>query len=72
MPIFIGIGAHKFANFEDMMVWFGNPDWGLGLPMPTLMVFLSATKLIMLLSLLFSGGSRWMSLDYWIAKRLNP
>ena len=42
-PIFIGVGAHKFANFEDMVAWFGNPDWGLGLPMPTLMVFLAAS-----------------------------
>ena len=42
-PIFIGVGAHKFANFEDMVAWFGNSDWGLGLPMPTLMVFLAAS-----------------------------
>lgn len=38
-PIFIGVGAHKFANWDDMVAWFGNPDWGLGLPMPALMVF---------------------------------
>ena len=42
-PIFIGVGAHKFAHFEDMVAWFGNPDWGLGLPAPTLMVFLAAS-----------------------------
>ena len=22
-PIFIGVGVHKFANFEDMVAWFG-------------------------------------------------
>lgn len=182
-PVFIGVGAHKFANFEDMVAWFCNPYWGLGLPMPTLMVFLAAsaellggialllgvatrlsaipliitmlvamvtshwdngwfaiapgdpststaavlaavgisaaqrslanseevgerigaaksilrkhgnyswltqkgnfvilnngiefaaTYLIMLLSLLFTGGGRWVSLDYWIARRFNP
>ena len=38
-PIFIGVGAHKFANWDDMVAWFGNPDWGLGLPMPAVMVF---------------------------------
>jgi len=70
MPIFIGIGAHKFATLKDMVAWFGNPNWSL--PMPILMMLLAATYLIMLLSLLFSGGGRWMSLDYWIAKRLNP
>lgn len=42
-PIFIGVGAHKFANFDDMVAWFGNPDWGLGLPLPTLMVLLAAS-----------------------------
>ena len=182
-PVFIGVGAHKFANFEDMVAWFGNPYWGLGLPLPTLLVFLAAsaellgglalllgvatrlsaisliitmlvamvtshwdngwfaiapgdpststaavlaavgisaaqrslanseevgerigaaksilrkpgnyswltqqgnfvilnngiefaaTYLILLLSLLFTGGGRWVSLDYWIARRFNP
>jgi uncharacterized membrane protein YphA (DoxX/SURF4 family) len=42
-PIFIGVGAHKFANFDDMVAWFGNPDGGLGLPMPRLLVFLVAS-----------------------------
>lgn len=39
-PIFLGMGAHNFANF-------GNIDWGLGpglgLPMAVLMVFLAAS-----------------------------
>jgi len=38
-PIFIAVGAHKFANFDSMVAWFGNAGWGLGLPMPRLMVF---------------------------------
>jgi uncharacterized membrane protein YphA (DoxX/SURF4 family) len=42
-PVFIAVGAHKFINFYDMVAWFGNPDWGLGLPMPRLMVFLAAS-----------------------------
>jgi uncharacterized membrane protein YphA (DoxX/SURF4 family) len=42
-PIFIGVGAHKFTHFEDMVAWFGNPAWGLGLPAPTIMVFLAAS-----------------------------
>lgn len=42
-PIFIVVGAHKFANFDSMVAWFGNADWGLGLPMPRLMVFLAAS-----------------------------
>ena len=42
-PIFIAVGAHKFANFDAMVAWFGNSDWGLGLPMPRMMVFLAAS-----------------------------
>ncbi len=42
-PIFIGVGVHKFTHWNDMVAWFGNPDWGLGLPMPALMVLLAAS-----------------------------
>ena len=42
-PIFIAVGLHKFSNWESMVAWFGNPDWGLGLPAPALMVLLAAS-----------------------------
>ena len=58
-PIFIGVGAHKFANWEDMVAWFGNPDWGLGLPMPAVMVFLAASaELIGGIALLLGAATR--------------
>jgi uncharacterized membrane protein YphA (DoxX/SURF4 family) len=58
-PIFIGVGAHKFANWEDMVAWFGNPDWGLGLPVPALMVFLAASaELFGGLALLLGAATR--------------
>lgn len=40
-PIFIGTGWHKLTHFDDMVSWFGNSDWGLGLPFPSLMVSLT-------------------------------
>lgn len=58
-PIFIGVGAHKFANWDDMVAWFGNPDWGLGLPLPALMVFLAASaELFGGLALLLGAATR--------------
>lgn len=42
-PVMIAVGLHKFRNWDDMVAWFGNPDWGLGLPFPTLMVGLAAS-----------------------------
>lgn len=41
-PIFLQAGWTKFASFEDTAAWFGNADWGLGLPFPELMVVLAA------------------------------
>lgn len=40
-PIFIIAGLNKLMHFEDMVAWFGNPDWGLGLPVPAVMVSLT-------------------------------
>jgi putative oxidoreductase len=58
-PIFIGVGAHKFASWDDMIAWFGNPDWGLGLPMPAVMVLLAASaELFGGLALLFGAATR--------------
>ena len=60
-PVFIGVGLHKFANWDDMVAWFGNPDWGLGLPLPTLMVFLAASaELLGGFALLFGLAVRLM------------
>lgn len=42
-PIFWMAGTSKFTAFEDTVTWFGNPDWGLGLPFPWLMAFLATT-----------------------------
>ena len=62
-PVLIAAGLHKFHNFDDMVAWFGNSDWGLGLPMPTLMVFLAAsTELVGGLLLLIGLAVRWVSI----------
>jgi uncharacterized membrane protein YphA (DoxX/SURF4 family) len=42
-PVMIQAGWTKFAAFENTAAWFGNPDWGLGLPFPNLMTFLAAS-----------------------------
>jgi putative oxidoreductase len=36
-PIFIKAGYGKLASFDNTAAWFGNPDWGLGLPFPEFM-----------------------------------
>lgn len=41
-PVLMQAGYNKLSHFSDTVAWFGNPDWGLGLPMPEVMVALAA------------------------------
>lgn len=41
IPVFWMAGSNKLAHFDDTVAWFGNPDWGLGLPLPWLMAALA-------------------------------
>jgi len=41
-PVMMQAGWMKLTNFESTAQWFGNPDWGLGLPFPYLMTALAA------------------------------
>lgn len=62
-PIFWMAGTSKFNSFEDTAAWFGNPDWGLGLPFPGLMAFLAtSTEIAGAVMLLFGFGVRWISI----------
>ncbi|MER2491750.1 HvfX family Cu-binding RiPP maturation protein [Catenovulum sediminis] len=46
-PIMIQAGWNKYTNFSDIVSWFGNAEWGLGLPFPILLAFLAtAAELI--------------------------
>ncbi|GGI84517.1 HvfX family Cu-binding RiPP maturation protein [Shewanella gelidii] len=40
-PVLIQAGYNKLSHFDDTVAWFGNPEWGLGLPMPELMTGLA-------------------------------
>ncbi|WP_298769611.1 DoxX family protein [uncultured Shewanella sp.] len=36
-PVLIQAGYNKWLHFDDTVAWFGNSDWGLGLPFPMLL-----------------------------------
>jgi uncharacterized membrane protein YphA (DoxX/SURF4 family) len=66
-PIFWMAGTKKFASFDDTAEWFGNPDWGLGLPFPELMAFLAAsTETLGAVLLVIGLAVRWISLPLMI------
>ena len=63
VPIFWMAGTNKLAHFEDTVQWFGNSDWGLGLPFPELMAALATgTEIAGALCLLLGLATRWISL----------
>lgn len=67
-PVMIAAGLHKFRNWEDMVAWFGNPEWGLGLPAPALMVALAAgAELCGGLALLVGLAVRWAAIPLLIS-----
>lgn len=62
-PIFWMAGTSKFGAFEDTAAWFGNKEWGLGLPFPELMAFLAAsTETVGAIMLLLGIGVRYISI----------
>lgn len=77
-PVFWDAGTHKlnWATGEGLgrlgvnpsvIEWFGNPDWGLGLPFPALLAALAAyTEFFGAMLLLFGLGVRWISLPLMI------
>ena len=61
-PIFWMAGTGKLADIESTAVWLGNPDWGLGLPFPTVMAWLAvSTETIGAVLLVIGLAVRWIS-----------
>jgi putative oxidoreductase len=63
VPVLWMAGSKKLSDVEGIAEWFGNPDWGLGLPFPLLMAWLATlTESLGAVLLLVGLGVRWISL----------
>ena len=63
VPVFWMAGSSKMASFAATTEWFGNSDWGLGLPFPAALAFLAtATELLGALLLLIGLATRWIAI----------
>lgn len=61
-PVFWMAGMQKILNFDATVAWFGNPDWGLGLPLPYLLAWLvTAAELLGAVLLPLGLAVRWIS-----------
>ena len=66
-PVFWMAGAKKFMNFTSTAEWFGNTEWGLGLPAPYLLVFLVAlVEILGAIFLLLGVGVRLISIPLMV------
>jgi uncharacterized membrane protein YphA (DoxX/SURF4 family) len=67
VPVFWMSGTHKYQSFADTVDWFGNADYGLGLPLPWLMAFLAtSTELAGAILLTLGLATRWISIPLMI------
>jgi uncharacterized membrane protein YphA (DoxX/SURF4 family) len=66
-PIFWMAGTGKLADMENTAAWFGNPDWGLGLPFPEVMAWLAAsTETAGAILLVIGLAVRWVSVPLMV------
>lgn len=67
VPVFWMAGTQKIRGMDSTIEWFGNPEWGLGLPFPTVLAHLAAyTEAIGALLLLLGLATRWISIPLMI------
>lgn len=67
VPIFWMAGTKKWASMENTIAWFGNPDWGLGLPYPALMAYLATgTEILGAILLAIGFAVRWISIPLMV------
>lgn len=72
VPVFWMAGSSKidfstFLPYAGTVEWFGNPEWGLGLPLPALMAFLAGWTEVLGAILLAAGlAVRWISIPLMI------
>lgn len=66
-PVLMQAGYNKLSHFEDTAAWFGNPDWGLGLPMPEVLAALaSGTEFFGGMLLIVGLATRWISIPLMV------
>ena len=67
VPVFWMAGTQKLTNFENTVAWFGNDDWGLGLPLPWLLtVLVIFAELGGAILLALGLATRWISIPMMV------
>ncbi|GAA6135299.1 DoxX family protein [Oceaniserpentilla sp. 4NH20-0058] len=63
VPVFWVAGMNKLNDMDSVISWFGNSEWGLGLPFPELLAWLATlTELGAAILLVVGLAVRWISI----------
>lgn len=66
-PVFWVAGMNKLTDMESVIQWFGNSQWGLGLPFPEVLAWMATlTELVGAAFLLIGFAVRWVSIPLMI------
>lgn len=66
-PVFFVAGMNKVSGWENTVAWFGNPDWGLGLPAPVFLAALATgAEVVGAVALLIGFATRWFAIPLMI------
>ncbi|WP_416304944.1 DoxX family protein [Neptunicella sp. SCSIO 80796] len=66
-PVLMQAGWNKMQHFDDTVEWFGNTQWGLGLPLPELLASLAiGTEFFGAILLLIGLATRWISIPLMV------
>lgn len=67
VPVFWMAGTEKLMHIDSTIAWFGNTQWGLGLPFPTVMAYLaSLTEVVGAVLLLLGFATRLVAMPLFI------
>jgi len=67
VPIFWMAGTKKLGDMDSIIEWFGNPDWGLGLPFPEVMAWAATlTEAGGAIMLLVGFAVRWITIPLMV------
>lgn len=67
VPVFWVAGTNKLGGMDNVIAWFGNPDWGLGLPFPAVMAWLAVgAEVLGAMALLIGLATRWFAVPLMV------
>jgi uncharacterized membrane protein YphA (DoxX/SURF4 family) len=67
VPVFWVAGNNKLGGMDNVIEWFGNAEWGLGLPFPAVMAWLAVgAEVLGAVALLLGLAMRWFAIPLMI------